>query len=117
MIIEAETSNVTLVNCFTHRFVNQTPSEPLSFLVVAWVKDGQGEMTLELVIEQADDFEEVFRIPLSLRLDSPLREARCRFRVRNCRFPVAGAYQVTLLADGEPIAQRRLTIFTRESEP
>ena len=33
VVIEAETRNLTLVNCFTQRVVKSVPPEPLSFIV------------------------------------------------------------------------------------
>jgi hypothetical protein len=113
VIYEEQTRNVTIVNCFRHQAVDQVPSEPFPFTVFAWLTDGQGKMTLDLVIERLDDLEEVYRLSTPFELASLLEPMRCRIRVRDCRFPTEGLYQVSLVVEGESIAQWRLTIRLR----
>jgi hypothetical protein len=110
VIYEEGTRNVTLVNCFTRRWVSQLPSDPISFIVFATLTDGLGTMTVEVSIQRPDNLEEIYQASLQLELDSPLREARCRFPFVNCVFPIEGAYPVFLLIDGEAVAQKRLII-------
>jgi hypothetical protein len=117
VIYEEETKNVTLVNCFRKRIVEQVPSEPFPFTVFAWLTDGQGNMTIDLLIQRADDLEEVYRGSAPLHLTSPLHEMRCRFRIRTCRFPTVGAYRVALHVHGEMIAQRGVTIAWTGEQP
>jgi hypothetical protein len=71
-------------------------------------------MTLELVIQRADDLEEVYRRSFPMRLTYQLETMSCRLRVRDYSFPDTGPYQISLLVDGELIAQSRLTILLRE---
>ena len=40
VVIEADTRNLTLVNCFTHRVVKSVPPEPLSFIVCSVLPEG-----------------------------------------------------------------------------
>jgi hypothetical protein len=113
VIYEAGTNNYTIVNGFSQRFVNSFPALPFPFDVFAVLTDGQGEMLLELIIERPDNLEEIYRRQGTLELAHPLQERRCHVRVRSCTFPVPGAYQITLLVDGEPIANRRLYVLRR----
>jgi hypothetical protein len=110
VIIEESTRNVTPVNCFTHRKVREFPSEPLSFVVFAVLNDGNGDIQLNLTIGRLDSLDNVLERSASLRLLNPLQEARCIFRINDCSFPVAGAYEVTLRANNEIIALRRIRV-------
>jgi hypothetical protein len=115
VVIEEKTRNLTLVNCFNHRRVSRFPSEEISFIVLALLTDGLGDMTIDLVIYRSDTMEEVFRRSNQVQLASPLNEYRLRVGVEKCSFPTAGSYHVSLLADNELIAQRRLKVLPRRS--
>src|SRR5437016_872374 len=92
VIYEAQTNNVTLVNCFASRTVDRVPCVLDPFVIFAWLTDGQGTMRLDLVIERVDNIEEVHRMSMPLQLPLPLYTVRCRFRIRGCPFPVEGGY-------------------------
>jgi hypothetical protein len=113
VVFENRTMNCTPVNCFLRRAVERVPSEPISFVVLASLIDGAGKIKLELVIERLDSLEEVYRRSATGQFRDPLEEYRCVFRVRDCVFPIHGAYQIRLLAAGELIAQRQLNIIPR----
>src|SRR5947209_4111556 len=114
VIVESGTHNVTLVNCFTFRRVRELPAA-IPLVVVAFLADGLGEMSGELVISRLDDLEEIYRIAGKVRFATPLRVVRFVVRLRDCWFPGEGTYQVSLLIDGEPIAQRRLIVAQEKS--
>lgn len=114
VIIEEGTQNVTPVNAFRRRLVQQFPSEPVSFAVFAILNDGVGEIRLELVISRLDIDKEVYQRTLTVRFGNQLQEGRCLFRIRDFSFPVSGVYEVTLFADHEVIAQRKIRIMKRE---
>jgi hypothetical protein len=111
VIVEENTGNVTLVNCFRRRKVAGFPADPFPFVVFAILTDGSGQITLEVRIERLDTLDEVYQVSHTIRFPDPLQEVRCVIRLRDCSFPVAGPYQVTLLADNEPIAQRRIVLL------
>jgi hypothetical protein len=113
VIFENRTLNCTPVNCFSRRTVEQIPSDPLSFVVLAFLTNGAGEVPLQLVIERLDTLGEVYHREARAEFSDPLEEYRCVFRVRDCIFPVEGVYHIQLLAGGELIAQRGLVIMTR----
>ena len=115
VIVEETTRNVTPVNCFTRRFVEQFPSEPIALVVFAILKDGIGEIRLNLVISRLDTYDEILQRSVLVRFAGPLQEVRCLFRIQGCSFPVSGEYEFALFADLEPIALR--TIRIKEKEP
>jgi hypothetical protein len=117
VVIEEKTRNVTLVNCFTERVAEEFPADNLPFVAFALLTDGNGEMPLAVVIERLDTFEEIHRISVTVRFPNPLQTMRCTIRVRTCPFPVPGHYQVSLVADGETIAQRKMEIVAKENNP
>jgi hypothetical protein len=99
LIVEKGTKNVTPVNCFTQRTAPAFPWTSPSFAVVVWLTNGQGEVALEVVVEDADTLEE---LPVVL------------VRLNSLVFPKPGTFRVTLLADGEIIAQRKLFVVLKE---
>ena len=113
VVIEDKTHNMTLVNCFSHRTLDNFPSET-PFTVFALLTGGFGEMPLDVVVQELDDFDEIYRISLPARFASPLRTLRCTGRVRDCSFPQPGHYLVSLLAGGEIVAQRKLQLLLKE---
>jgi hypothetical protein len=114
IVAEEGTRNVTPVNCFIRRTVQRFPSEPVPFIVFAVLTDGSGEVALETLVHRLDTLEEIYRVTKPYRFDNPLHEVRFILRVRGFSFPVSGHYQVTLLADNEVVAQRKLVIEQEE---
>jgi hypothetical protein len=103
-VVEENTHNVTLVNCFVRR--EQRPAEPITFSVVAFLTDGTGEINLEVVIQSQDNMEVLYRDGRHFQFTNPLNEYRCIFRLRDLPLAVEGSYQIMLLADNELVAQR-----------
>jgi len=112
-LIEEGSRNASLVNCFSSRTVKQIPSEPISFVIYAFLTDGIGDISLEVIIQRLDTLEEVANRSLLVHFKDPLYNARVRLRVKDFSFPVAGSYQVMLLAEGEMIAQRKLAVIQK----
>lgn len=113
IIIEERTQNVTLVNCFSYRQAERFPSEPIPFVVFALLTDGFGEVTLEVGIERLDTMADIYRRAAKAQFKESLDSVRFIHRVRNCSFPISGDYQVTLLADGIFVAQRKIRILPK----
>jgi hypothetical protein len=114
VIIEERTRNLTLVNCFTHLHVNEFPSVPERFTVFTACTDALGEMTLDLVINRLDTFEEIYVQSHRVEFRDRLQEIRFLFRVNKCSFPTAGEYLVSIMAEGESAGQRKLRVSRRE---
>ena len=112
VIVEENTKNITLVNVFTTMRVDQFPSESRRFYVVALLSDGLGEISLQVRMGRLDTFEIIRIIPLTMRFTDRTQEVRFLLRVNNCRFPVAGDYQVVLTANGQPIADSTIRVIS-----
>ena len=110
IIIEERTGNVTPVNCFSRKFVPQFPAIPFSFVALAFLTNGSGEVTLEVVIHRLDSYEDIYRRSHKYLFASPLDQVRCAIRINDCPFPVEGQYEIALCANNEIIAQRKITI-------
>ena len=77
IIFEEGTRNITLVNSFTHRIVEEFPSEPFPFVVFGLLTDGLGDISVEMRITRLDNWEVIYRRFGSLRFTDPLKEIRC----------------------------------------
>jgi hypothetical protein len=60
VIVEEKTRNITPVNCFTIRTVEQLPSETFPFVIFAVLTDGTGEIPLEVTIQRLDSMDEIY---------------------------------------------------------
>ena len=116
VIVAEDTRDVTLVSCFSRRIVKHDPPEPIAFTIFALLTDGMGNVPLEVRMENLDTLEIVSRAQTSRMFDSPLEEIRLRLRLASYSFPELGDFGVSLLADGEMIAQRKLQIRQEEEE-
>jgi hypothetical protein len=114
-IVEDGTKNVTPVNCFTRRTADTFPWMSPPFTVLAWLTDGQGEVSLEVVVENANTLEDLLRRVLRTDFPSPLQQRRLSLRLNSLTFPGPGSYRVLLFADGELVAQNKLYIVPKES--
>jgi hypothetical protein len=110
VVIEERTHNVTLVNCFTRRNVEAFPSERQRFAVFAALTDGLGDIELKLVVQRLDTQEEIYQEARRVQFADRLQEVRFLFRVTTCTFPVAGPYDLILLADGSELARHRIHV-------
>jgi hypothetical protein len=121
VIIEEGTRNVTPVNCFSFREVDDFPGHG-SFSVVGWLADGAGTIAAELVVQRLDTLEEIYRDIGELNFRNSLNAARFMARVRDCDFPVPGYYEVWCSWTGSPLhiasfaSKRKVTLheITRE---
>ena len=109
LIVEEGTRNITPVNCFNVREVDNLPDRA-TFFALAWLANGLGEMPAELLVERLDNLEETFRVNRNLVFPDRLVDMRFVARIRACHLPVAGLYQVSLNMDGEQIATRKFRI-------
>ena len=76
VIVEAETRNLTFVNCFALRDVKSIPSEPLSFIVFSSLVGGRGRMPLRVRIESLADFEIIYERIGVITFSGPFHEIR-----------------------------------------
>ena len=114
VIVEARTGKVSLIGTFKGIAAHQFPAGPQPFCVFAVLTDAVGDATIEIVISRLDTGEAIFENRTWLKFPDKLTEVEFFARLRQCSFPVAGTYQVTLLVDGEWVAQRRLQVYLKE---
>ena len=110
VIIEEGTRNQTLVGTFYGFSATDFPCTPAPFYVVFSLVGGHGEGELGLTVTRLDNDKEVFAIHRRISFSDRLTAVRVTFRLRNCVFPDAGAYVMTLLIDGEWVTQRRFEV-------
>jgi hypothetical protein len=116
LIIEERTRKLTLVGTFPGFRSSEFPCTPDPFYVSASLIGGQGEGELTLTVTQLETDDELFAIHRRISFSDRLAELRVAFRLRNCTFPEPGAYSMTLLMDGEWVAQRRFEVSYEESD-
>ncbi len=112
VIVEEGTHNVTPVNCFNFRELEVLPGEA-SFFALAWLADGEGELSIRIVVERLDTLEEVYRYTRKFAFTNRLQETRCVAKIRGCQLPVAGYYQVSLIIDDEFVAHRKFRAYLK----
>ena len=117
IIIEEGTRNLTLVGTFVNFRSADFPFGPAPFCVVSTLVGGHGEGELELAVTRLETDREVFALHRRLSFQDRLMEVKVVFRLVNCEFPEPGAYLMTLLMDGEWVAQRRFQVSYWESSP
>jgi hypothetical protein len=117
VIVEEGTRNVTLVNCSTTLKVREVPSGPQRLVIHVTLTDGLGAGALRFEVARLDTFETIFTRETSVTFTDPLQEVRVQLRPQGLSFPVEGRYQVSLLADGELIAQRRFRVSVTGETP
>src|SRR5437868_5790527 len=83
-LIEQGSGNVTLVNCFTIQKVQRLPSEQRQFTVFASLIDGEGTITLDLVINRIEGDIEIYRKSRPLAFSDRLQEVRFIYHVTTC---------------------------------
>ena len=110
VVVEAETRNLTYVNCFTERKVRSFPAERISFLVCSNLVDGRGRMRLEVRIESLVDFDVLRARNGEITFSDPHQEIRLRVPLSEVSFPTEGGYQILVLVDNEMVALRKIEI-------
>jgi hypothetical protein len=111
VLVDESTQNVTPVECFNLRLlvISTIPGDS-GFFALAWLADGEGEFSAEIIIRRLDNGEEIYRFEKTLAFKDRMDDARFLARVRGCTFPVAGYYEFVLVIGGELIASRRFRI-------
>jgi hypothetical protein len=115
VIIEERTKKVSLIGGFTGIGVSRFPAVPAPFSVFAVLTDGLGDATIKLSVSQLDTQEQVLSREMPGHFPDRLAELRIHFRISQASFPSPGWYQVSLLVDGEWVAQRRIRVYLSEN--
>ena len=112
VLVEEKTKKISLIGTFAGIRVDQFPATPPPFSVFAVLTDGSGDATIRLSVLQLETDEEVYAYQSQVHFPDPLAEVSFHLRLHHCVFPAAGAYQFTLLVDGEWVAQRRIRVYS-----
>src|SRR5207244_3355115 len=115
VIVEEGTKNVTLVSTFTKLLADTFPTSPQKFTVYTVLTGGVGDGIIDLIVRDLETDQVVHEARLPVRFSDRLMELRVLFRVTSCVFPSPGAYQFTLLLDGDWLAQRRINVGQKEA--
>lgn len=70
---------------------------------------------MQVRIHRSDDLDIIYDIVKLVRFPHPLADAYFLLRIRNFSFPAAGHYQISLLAENELLAQRKVRILLKET--
>ena len=104
-IVQEETRNVTLVNCFRDLSFRSFPAASRSFVACAVLTDGKGDGYLFLAISELDDLHDIWNESWEISMTDELKELWYVLPVSGCVFPRPGRFQVSLSIDGEWLAQ------------
>ncbi|HKB04694.1 MAG TPA: hypothetical protein VKD90_20895 [Gemmataceae bacterium] len=110
VVVEAGTSNASLVNCFTRRHAGTFPSAPMRFALYSLLSGGLGAVTMKVEISRIEDTKLVYRRSMVVLFEDRVQEVRFVLRLTDVVFPEPGIYSVVLFADDEWIAQTRLVL-------
>jgi hypothetical protein len=111
--VEEKTKNVTLVNSFRKIEVNSFPSVPTPMTAYVVLSNGLGEINLALVVTRCATLDEIYSRSLKIAFNDPLRQLRLSWLIQSCSFPVSGAYEFGLQANGELITQSVIQVIEK----
>src|SRR5260370_31684277 len=95
-IVQENTRNVTLVNCFRKLAFATFPALARTFTVSAVLTNGLGDGELSLSMMSLEDLEDVWTHSWKATFHDPLRELWFLMPVAACPFPKPGRYQMGL---------------------
>lgn len=117
VLVEERTRKVSLIGTFSGLGMERFPMAAPPFCVYALLTDGEGRMPMDLVVSHLETDQHIATYRGQVAFPDRLTDVNYLVRLRDCRFPEAGTYQFTLLADGEWVAQRRPRVYQRGDLP
>jgi hypothetical protein len=114
VIVDRDSGKPTLVGLFESIRCSAFPSLPRSFDVYAVLTDGQGRMSIDVVISHLATEEQIAVQSGELFFPDPLFRQQVRFRFKTVSFTEAGSYVVALLAEGEVVTDCRFEVRLSE---
>ena len=115
-VIEEGTRNMTLVDAFNRLTLGTFPTPPQHFTVYALLTDGLGTMTLTMNVAPLDTLEPILTRSWQATFPDALYELRLVARTKSVCFPAPGRYEINLLAEGEMLARRVITLVREEGQ-
>jgi hypothetical protein len=111
VIFERGTDKPSLIGLFDTLRLPAVPGLAPRFDVYAALTDGLGTITVDLVVLSLDDEErQVYGLSAEVQFPSPLFVVHLRLRLAAWQVLAEGAYALSLLVNGEELAQRRLQV-------
>lgn len=119
VIVDARSQNPSLIGIFTGLGVDDFPSDPQRFSVVAFLTGSVGTAKIRIRAVRLATGEQVYQQEGTVSFRDQTDIVNVFFRVRTIRFPGPGFYLFQLLVDDEvvPGAQRRLRVYRTSEQP
>jgi hypothetical protein len=111
VLIDRDTDSPSLIGVFSGLQVRDIALEQ-EFFLFSVLTNGRGSVRLELAAADLKDAKEVYRKERHFEFPDPLAVLNFIALVRIV-FPRFGWYEFVLLANGEPIAQRKIRIHEK----
>jgi hypothetical protein len=110
MHVDPQLVQMSLVGIFHSRRFPSFPTPPQRFTVYVALHGGDGQGTMQLTLAKADTEETIYESEKWRGFSDPDLMTTYEQAVKDCIFPAAGRYIVTLRFDGEIVTQRVLDI-------
>jgi hypothetical protein len=117
LIVEEGSKNVTLVNCFSGRIVDDFPSPPQRLVVYAVLAGGRGTIPVTLRVVRLSDGEIILNQAQPCRFADPLGEVRFVYRLTTLIYSDPSWYEFALVSGSEVLAQTRIRVRLRGTSP
>ena len=117
LIIEQGTLKASAIGMFEGQSADRFPAFLSPFTVFALLSGGLGQGTMSLEVARLDTGEVVFRQDDEWTFGDKLEQLRYVLHLQGLILPEPGAYQFTLLADDQWVAQKRLRMRKRRIGP
>ena len=114
VVVEEGTHKVSLIGMLKDWRVRRFPFVPPRFFAHVALTDGLGDVTISLVVSRLETNEDLYSLSTSIHFADKLREKQVVFRIAKLSIPAPGAYQFTILANGEWTGQRRVEVLEAE---
>jgi hypothetical protein len=111
IVTDPRTRNLTFFNRFATFRLPRIPSPPRNFAVFAGLTNGFGEFTFRLWVESLRTEVLIAQAVQTIQFTDRLQDVRIVANLSDVVFPHAGAYQITLYAEDEPLTRRVLQII------
>jgi hypothetical protein len=117
IIHEQGTNKKSLVGVFHTIGASRIPCRHGQLSIYANITEAEGQYVFELLLVNLKDGSEIGRgATPSLKVPDRLETTELAFKLQNVVFPVAGKYEFRLIANGDLIAQKEVTV-ARSGEP
>ena len=104
MIVEERSRNVSLINCFTRKLVDEFPTPMQRFVLYAVFANGMGTIPVEVRVTRLHGDEDISTHTVGVTFADPLVDYRFVYRFQTLVFPEPGKYEFALYSGSELLA-------------